>query len=67
LIRAYQFYDEIANNSGQAIEQANSDSSEKIAVIEQLLRELPSIVEQNGRLNDGIIETRSPFVVINNI
>jgi hypothetical protein len=29
------------NDSGQAIEQAAADSSEKIAVIEQVLRELP--------------------------
>jgi hypothetical protein len=41
LIRAYQFYYEEVNDSGQAIEEATSESSEKIAVIEQLLRMFP--------------------------
>jgi hypothetical protein len=40
LIRAYQFYDEKVNDSGQAIEEATAETSEKIALIEQLLREL---------------------------
>jgi hypothetical protein len=54
-----------ANDSGQAIEEATADSSEKIAVIEELLRELPSIVEQNGRLSDVLIEMRSTSIVRN--
>jgi hypothetical protein len=53
------------NDSGQAIEEAAAESSEKIIVIEQLLREPPSIVEQNGPLNDGLTETRSTYIVIN--
>jgi imidazoleglycerol phosphate synthase glutamine amidotransferase subunit HisH len=38
---AYQFHDEKVNDSGQAIEEATAESSEKIGLIEQLLRELP--------------------------
>jgi hypothetical protein len=53
------------NDSVQAIEGAITESSEKIAVVEQLLREFPSIAEQNRRLNHGFIETRPPSIVIN--
>jgi hypothetical protein len=53
------------NDLGQAIEEATAESSEKIAVIEQILREFPEIVEQNGRLSDKVNETRSTSVVIN--
>jgi hypothetical protein len=53
------------SDSGQTIEEATAESSEKVTVIKQLLSELSSIVEQNGRLNDGPIETRSTSIVIN--
>jgi hypothetical protein len=33
----------------------------------QALRELPLIVEQNRRWNDGLIETRSTSIVINKV
>jgi hypothetical protein len=36
------------NDSGQAIEEATAESSEKITVIEQLLTDLPSLVARTG-------------------
>jgi hypothetical protein len=56
LIRGYQFYGEKVNDSGQGIEEATAASSEKISVVEELLRGLPQIVEQNARLSDGVFE-----------
>jgi hypothetical protein len=53
------------NDSGQVIEETIAKSSEKSSVIEQLLRKLPSSIEQNGRLSDGPIEMRSISIVIN--